>query len=66
MSDKVYQCSVDDSCGREFGGKRFWEWIGARDYDGSLKGNGTDIVLQSRKEKDEELLELLTYEDATE
>ena len=47
MSDEVYECSVEDSCGREFGERRFWEWIGAIDCDGGLKGDGTDIVLQS-------------------
>ena len=36
MSDEVYECSVEDSCGREFGGERFWEWIGARGCDGGL------------------------------
>ena len=32
---------------KELGGKGFWEWVGARGCDGSLRGDGTDIVLQS-------------------
>ena len=47
MSDEVYECSVEDSCGREFGGKGCWEWISAEGCDGGLKGDGTNIVLQS-------------------
>ena len=45
MSDEVYECSVEDSCGRELSEKRFSEWIGARGCDGSLKDDGTYIVL---------------------
>ena len=66
MSDEVYECSVDDLFGRECDGKRVWEWIGARGCDGSLKGDETDILLQSLEKKDEELLDLLVDEYATE
>ena len=45
VSDEVYKWSVEDVCGREFAGKRFWDLIGVRGCDGGLKGDGTDIVL---------------------
>ena len=45
--DELYECSVENACEREFGGKRFWEWSDARGCNGGLKGNWMDIVLQS-------------------
>ena len=46
MLNEIYECSVEDTYGREFGEKRFWEFIGARGCNGGLKGDGMDIVLQ--------------------